>query len=226
MDLCKMGVGPLNIGALMDSLDHNTFVKHFLFGNNIVGPAGVRRIARFIQDHPDRIETWYLAGNCINGHIFPSLVDKLITSVADNIWLKRNPLTTTSAPHIVRLIGQSCHLHTLDLDQTELGNSGVASVFDILLAFPADKIEGENFTSLRHLYLNGNGIGLEGAASLSRFLQASTCRLESIFLSNNPIGDAGATALSLGLAHNGALKRLTLASTGLTSIGAIPLLKL
>ena len=127
MDLCKMGVGPLNIDALMNSLDNNTFVKHFLFGNNIVGPAGVRRITRFIQDHPDRIETWYLAGNCIDRDSFSSLVNNLIDSVADNVWLKRNPLATASAPHIARLIGQSSHLHTLDLDQTELGDRGVAA---------------------------------------------------------------------------------------------------
>ena len=55
LDLCKMVVGPLSINALMDSLDSNTFVQHFLLGNNIIGPAGARRITKFIQQHPDRM---------------------------------------------------------------------------------------------------------------------------------------------------------------------------
>ncbi|MCJ1331138.1 hypothetical protein MMC10_007825 [Thelotrema lepadinum] len=225
MDLCKMGVGPLNINALMDSLDNNTFIKHFLFGNNIIGPAGARRIARFIQDHPDRMDTWYLAGNCLNHASFLELVDSLINSVASNIWLKRNPLTAASAPHIARLIRRSRHLHTLDLDMTELGNDGVTSLFDALLAFQVDNTEVETPISLRHLYLNANGIGLEAAASISRFLRSPICGLESLYLSNNPIGDAGATVLSSGLVHNTTLKRLMLSSIGLTSAGAIPLLE-
>lgn len=33
LDLCKMVLGPLNINDLMDSLDGNTFIKHFLLGS-------------------------------------------------------------------------------------------------------------------------------------------------------------------------------------------------
>lgn len=49
MDLCKVVVGPPHIGALMDSLKSNTFVKHFLLGNNIIGPTGAKHIAHFVK---------------------------------------------------------------------------------------------------------------------------------------------------------------------------------
>jgi hypothetical protein len=50
IDLCKMVTGPRNIGDLMESLKPNAFSKHFLLGNNIVGPTGVEAIASFIEE--------------------------------------------------------------------------------------------------------------------------------------------------------------------------------
>ena len=44
--------------------------------------------------------------------------------------------------------------------------------------------------------------------------------MESVYLSANPVGDAGANALAEGLASNNSLLRLTLASCGLGSQGA------
>ena len=52
LDLCKMVTGPRNIGDLMDSLKTNSHSKHFLLGNNIIGPTGVEAIASFIEQHP------------------------------------------------------------------------------------------------------------------------------------------------------------------------------
>ncbi|KAM0704718.1 hypothetical protein Q7P35_007504 [Cladosporium inversicolor] len=58
IDLCKMVTGPCNIGDLMESLKTNEFSKHSLLGNNIIGPTGVEAIASFIEQFPNRIETW------------------------------------------------------------------------------------------------------------------------------------------------------------------------
>ena len=33
----------------MKSLESNTFIRHFLLGNNVVGPVGARAIADFVQ---------------------------------------------------------------------------------------------------------------------------------------------------------------------------------
>jgi len=59
MDLCKMTLGPQNIGALMQALRCNQHVEHFLLGNNITGRKGAEEIASFIKDRPDQIRTWY-----------------------------------------------------------------------------------------------------------------------------------------------------------------------
>ena len=88
----------------MTSLETNPFVRHFLLGNNLVGAAGAMRIAQFLSQHKS-IETWYLAGNCIDAKSFELLVDGFVCSPSiANIWLKRNPLGPGSVSSIHYLI--------------------------------------------------------------------------------------------------------------------------
>ncbi|KAM0717740.1 hypothetical protein Q7P37_007592 [Cladosporium fusiforme] len=210
IDLCKMVTGPRNIGDLMDSLKPNTFSKHFLLGNNIIGPTGAAAIASFIEEFPDRFETWYLAGNCIDAASFAWLVDSMVKSpIITNVWLKRNPLGPSSARHVFRLITQSPSLRTLDIDQTELGDEGVAELFSLLS-------DHDQALPLRHLYLNATGISKRACDQISRYLSLPSCALVSLFMSNNPIGYA-VTALAPGLILNQTLERLSLQSCGLSN---------
>jgi Ran GTPase-activating protein (RanGAP) involved in mRNA processing and transport len=220
MDLCKMALGPPNISTLMHSLRSNTFVRHFLLGNNIIGPAGAQAIADFVQESPDRIDTWYLAGNCIDGASFALLTDALVKSPAvTNIWLKRNPLGPESVDSLFRLITQTPNLRTLDLDQTELGDAGVAALFSRLAEYiPPTPL------SMRILYLSATGISTAACEAISMYLASPHCPITSLYMSSNPIGDAGAKALAKGLQNNKALQRLSLQSVGLTDEGATALI--
>ncbi|TPX18211.1 uncharacterized protein E0L32_002720 [Thyridium curvatum] len=218
MDLCKQVVGPDHIGRLMDSLRTNTFIKHFLLGNNIIGPVGAREIARFVDEFPDRMDTWYLAGNCIDGPSFSILTDSMVKSPAvTNMWFKRNPLGRGAAHDIFRLITRT-NLRTLDLDQTELGDQGVAELFT-LLAKHVPTNGGR--IPLQHIYLNGLGISVAGASAIGSFLASPHCQLQSLYMSCNPLGDDGAEALAgaMGKATSPSLARLCLQSTGLNSRG-------
>lgn len=220
MDLCKMALGPPNITRLMQSLRSNTFVRHFLLGNNIIGPVGARSIAQFVRDYPDRIDTWYLAGNCIDGDSFSPLADALVNSPAvTNLWLKRNPLGPQSVDALFRLITQTPNLRTLDLDQTELGDAAIAELFTRL---------AENVSTapspLRILYMSATGVSTAACEAIARYLASPKCQLSSLYLSNNPIGDLGAKALTHGLQKNKTLHRLSLQSIGLTDEGAAPLI--
>lgn len=209
VDLCKMVTGPRNIDDLMDSLKPNTFSKHFLLGNNIIGPIGAQAIADFIDEYPERFETWYLAGNCIDTASFTTLVNSMVKSTAiTNVWLKRNPLGPSAAADVVRLVTGTTHLRTLDLDQTELGDAGVAELFSSLASVTT-------LLAIRHIYLNATGIGENGCKAISRYLASPHCSLHSLYMSNNPVGDAGLVALAPGLQANKSLKRLSLQSCGL-----------
>ncbi|KAJ2904564.1 hypothetical protein MKZ38_007763 [Zalerion maritima] len=223
MDLCKMVVGPDHIENLMESLKLNEFVRHFLLGNNIIGPLGAKAIAAFIGECPDRMDTWYLAGNCIDGPSFRMLVDALILSPAvTNVWLKRNPLKPGAVGDVYRLITETPNLRTLDLDQTELGDIGITQLFSKLAAFKRDD-GGE--LPLKHLYLNGLGISTDGAEAVGRFFSSETCGVTSIYLSHNPIGDTGAIALGKYLGKASALERLCMQSVGISSAGASAIFK-
>ncbi|RFU77771.1 hypothetical protein TARUN_4483 [Trichoderma arundinaceum] len=224
MDLCKMVVGPDHIGRLMHSLRTNIHVRHFLLGNNIIGPAGVEAISQFINDFPDRMDTWYLAGNCIQGgESFKMLVDALVKSPAvSNVWLKRNPLGPGAAEDVYRLITETKNLQTLDLDQTELGDRGVTDLFTRLAAYSAP--DGGKLP-LRQIYLNGLGISTEGAAAIGKFLASSHSGVTSIYMSCNPLGDEGAQVLASALPKAPYLARLFLQSVGVSTQGAMALCK-
>ncbi|KAM0262431.1 hypothetical protein ACHAQJ_001682 [Trichoderma viride] len=224
MDLCKMVVGPDHIERLMESLRTNTHVRHFLLGNNIIGPIGVGAITRFINEFPDRMDTWYLAGNCIQGgESFKMLVDALVKSPAvSNVWLKRNPLGPGAAEDVYRLITETKNLQTLDLDQTELGNHGVADLFTRLAAYSTS--DG-NKLPLRQIYMNGLGISTEGAAAIGKFLASPYSGVTSIYMSCNPLGDEGAQALAAALPKAPYLARLFVQSVGVSTQGAMALCK-
>jgi len=219
MDLCKMVLGPTNIGELIESLKTNSFITHFLLGNNIIGPYGANCIANFLMEFPNRMDTWYLAGNCIDTASFKILVNEWVKSTSvTNIWLKRNPLMPAAADDLFRLITQTSNLRTLDLDQTELGDVGVAELFGKLAQHVPKKP-----LALRHIYLNAVGIGQKGATAIADFLASPHCTLDAIYGTNNPLGNNGASALAAGLKKNKSLTRLTLGSTGMGDDGAIAL---
>ena len=199
----------------MKSLSTNTSVHHFLLGNNLIGHVGTNAIATFSQNHPDRIETWYLAGNCIDGPSMTQLTNAWVGSrVITNIWLKRNPLGPKASPDLYRLITQIPNLRTLDLDQTELGDTGVATLFSLLIESALDSLP------LRNIYLNGTGISTAACKAIARFAASADCTLESLYLGMNPIGDEGAIALSDGLRQNTSLKRFITDSCGINTQGA------
>jgi NLR family CARD domain-containing protein 3 len=216
MDLCKMVLGPPNITDLLQSLKGNRFVKHFLLGNNIIGPTGALAIADFIKEYPDRIDTWYLAGNCVDAESFAELVDAMILSTAvTNIWLKRNPLGPSAAKSLHRLITQTPNLRTLDLDQTALGDTGASELFSLLASGSPPP--------LKILYTSGNGLSTNAAMHVGQYLQHPQCQLHSLYLANNPLGNAGVTMLALGLASNTSVTRLCLRSVGMGDAGAAKL---
>lgn len=221
MDLCKMVLGPTNIGNLVDSLKSNTFITHFLLGNNIIGSQGAKHIAEFCNEFPNRMETWYLAGNCIDSASLKLLVDQWVKSTSiTNIWLKRNPLLSSAADDLFKLVTQTPNLRTLDLDQTELGDVGVARLFELLAQHTTNQQ-----LPLRHIYLNANGINVQAATAVAKFLASTHCALESLYLGNNPMGNSATIALADGLKENKSLKRLMLASVGMSDDGAIALFK-
>lgn len=105
------------------------------------------------------------------------------------------------------------NLRTLDLDQTELSDEGVARIFLKLSSC-------DHNLPLRNIYLNATGISTSACKAIASYLSSPHCKLQSLYMSCNPVGDAGAIALAEGLAGNTSLLRLSTTSCGLKSTGA------
>ena len=115
---------------------------------------------------------------------------------------------------------ESYRLRTLDLDQTVLGNNGVQRLFAWLAAhgtasrhplreygttpdFAELGLGYKKHITLRNIYLNAVGIGEAACKVIAEYLMWPGC--PSLCLSNNPLGDAGATNNARGLAVNKSL---------------------
>ena len=215
LDLYKTGIGA-HVEPLMQSLRSDTSVRHIQLGSNALGRPGCVAIARYLEDVPGRIETWYLGGNDIDADGF-SLISRAIvkSKSVSSLYLKGNPLGPESVPGLCRLITEMENLRILDLDETRLGDEGVALLFETLVG-------ATGTIPLEALYLSGNGMSTRAAEALSKLLSQTQCahNLHSIYLSYNPLGDLGAKALSQALQSATQLRRLTLQSVGLGTEGA------
>ena len=140
------------------------------------------------------------------------------------------------------LITESYRLRTLDLDQTELGNDAVQRLFTWLAAhgtasrhplreygttpdFAELGLSDKTHITLRNIYLNAVGIGEAACKAIAEYLMWPGCPIESLYLSNNPLGNAGAINIARGLAVNKSLLRVSLASCGINTDGARAILE-
>ncbi|WP_437906176.1 aldo/keto reductase [Sorangium sp. So ce327] len=227
MDLCKQVVGPAHIAALCEAVERPFSaahaprwgrVRHFLLGNNIAcqgaGDEGARAFARLMSNPEVTIETWYLAGNCIDAEDMGIIAQALEDNRhARALWLKRNPLGAGGAAHLGRLLAKNSTLSLLDVHNTGLFDEGIEALAD---AFEA----AGGVLHLRHLYAAANAFSPRSIAALRRLFSRQLpepSSLVSLSLSLNRLGNPGCDAF-VDLLETGALarlERLDLGSIGL-----------
>lgn len=221
MDMCKQVVADRHIGALVDSVQHNANVQHFLLGNNIVGDAGAAHIARLVSNPQTgaSLQTLYLAGNCIGTSGSAALADALRhNSIVKSLWLKRNPLHLEGVQLLASMLETNASLETLDLANTGLFDEGIAVLFASL----------RKNATLRTLYIDANGITPAGArhiASYFEFLKSEgRVGLTGLFASINRLGDEGAKLIAESVKGYEHLVRLELSSNRIQNAGLTALL--
>lgn len=214
MDLCKQVVGPTWISQLMKSLKYNDKVTHFLLGNNIIGEEGGRAIREFLlTPHIPKIETWYIAGNNLNAQAISDIVDGLESDPhMVSLWLKRNPIKSEGMVHIERLLKSNQKIKVLDLHNTAVLDAGIPYIVSGLKAN----------TSLRHLYLDANGLTeacVDELVGYFEYLIENNIKgVTSLWLDMNKLFDSGVSKLVKTLGKYQYLKRIVLGSNGLTDI--------
>ena len=215
MDLCKQVVGPPHIGKLMQSLKNNTHIEHFLLGNNIIGLNGAKAINEFLlNEHAPKIKTWYLAGNEIDSASAQLLYEALKDdTICEALWLKRNPIKPLGAVYIAKLLESNNHIKILDLCNTGILDEGINYIFQALY----------KNTTLKHLYLDADGITIEGAKCIAKYfdylVENNKKGLTSLWVDINKLDDTGVILIAQSLKNYKYLKRFVAGSNMISDVG-------
>jgi len=212
LDMCKQVVGPDSIKQLCDATNMSKIVKHFLLGNNIAfetpKPENFEALQNVMSNNSLGIETWYLAGNCINEECCKYILEGLRNNtVATALWLKRNPIML-GAKYLNELLRVNSTLRLIDLHNCGLGNKGLELLFE-------NSIE---FKKLTNIYLDANAI--EDVTPMLQWLSGGT--VESLYLSINRLGDNNIIKIMEALSKNPnrcLTKRLCFSSTHIDNQG-------
>ena len=216
MDLCKQVVGPSWIEPLMDSIKNNSHIKHFLLGNNIIDTKGACAIANFIVTaHEPKIETWYIAGNCIDNEGIKLIAKSLQTDTdTKTLWLKRNPLNPEGIKYLGEMLKFNKSIECIDLHNTNVSDEGMQYLCEGLL---------EN-TTVKRLYLDANNITVDGIRHLySYFINMASSEkvgIQSLWIGMNRLEDEGALLLAEAFKEYKHMERVCMNSNRITSIGA------
>jgi Ran GTPase-activating protein (RanGAP) involved in mRNA processing and transport len=221
IDMCKQVVGSDWISELIDSIEGNANVEHFLLGNNIVGDRGAAKIAALIQSESSpAIKTYYLAGNCFTAKGAAKLSNALQQNhLVESVWLKRNPLKIEGVRQIAKMLEVNQSLQTLDLVNVGMLDGGTKILFESL----------KKNKSLRTLYIDANGITVEGARYIADYFeylkQNEQIGLTGLFMAINRLGDRGVKILAEAISSYPHLKRLDVSSNRIQNSGLAVLLE-
>lgn len=95
-------------------------------------------------------------------------------------------------------------LTTLDLDNCGILDEGI------------EILSQARGCSIKHLYMDANGITETGAVHLAKFIDAHVSVLKSLYVSINRFGDEGAVAICEAVRGSKKLKRLSMSSNRIT----------
>jgi Ran GTPase-activating protein (RanGAP) involved in mRNA processing and transport len=206
IDLCKQSIGPLGARRVVDVLrrrDDTGTDTSLLLGTNAIGDEGASAVSDLVREH--KLGVIYLGCNKITATGTQALSEALESDdVAHALWLERNPIGPEGARALARMLTANRQLETLDLMNTALGDEGIEHLCEVL---------GRENTTLRHLYVGGNGIGPRGAQALADMLPRHP-GLRSLSLAVNHLGDEGVATLTPAVLAS-SLEDLSLASNGI-----------
>ncbi len=208
VDLCKQGVGPVQVARVVQTAVASPHATHLLLGTNALGTPGARELAGALTPG-HRISTVYLGCNRIDADGAAALADRLADDDGVRaLWLKRNPIGDAGVAHLAAALASNTTLRTLDLVNTGLTVTGLAVLADALAARPP---------VMQRLFLGGNALRADAVPTLVRLVRDGGVR--ELYLAVNQLGDDGAAVLADGVAGYG--MTLGLGGNGITDMGPL-----
>ncbi|CAJ0590527.1 unnamed protein product [Cylicocyclus nassatus] len=137
-------------------------------------------------------------------------------TVLKELYLGENSIQSADGAHLYQLILNNFTLQMIDLRNNQLGDAGVAKMFEALR-----NPEVIKKSSLTAIVLWNNKISAAGMESIAAAL-CENPHLETLNIGSNPLGETGVQRLRPALGANGSnLRRLGLQNTQMTCQSAI-----
>lgn len=210
VDLCKQGVGPAQVGRVVQTAVRSAHPVHLLLGTNGLGAEGAKAVADALTPG-HRVQTVYLGCNRIDATGVQALADRIADDQGVRaLWLKRNPIGDDGVARLCAALIDNTALRTLDLVNTGLSVDGLRLLATTLAA---------RETKLERLFLGGNGLGQAAVPALVEIVTRGGVR--ELYLAANHLGDTGTVAL--GEAAADYPMTLGLGGNGITAAGAVRL---
>jgi Ran GTPase-activating protein (RanGAP) involved in mRNA processing and transport len=230
LDLCKQVIGPRGIDSLIKSLalDHDATVgqhrvQHLLLGNNICGDGLGQGVADLINRKQSGLKTWYIAGNRLTALGISPVCKALVGDTqVEQLWLKRNPLGPGGCYALSTMLRSNAHLVVLDLTNTAIMHEGAVVILSSLgyRNNSQPEVPNEVNNTLRHLYLDSNGLQIETAKAIADYLSTGQNRLITLSVACNRFGNEGTKHIAAAMQKDSSVQRLVLASVGMGEEGA------
>lgn len=189
VDLCKQGIGPVEVQRVAQTAVRSPHAAHLLLGTNGLGAAGAAAVAEVLTPG-HRIRTVYLGCNRIDADGVAALADRVATDrTVRALWLKRNPLGDAGLARLSLALKENSAVRTLDLDNTGIALPGLEALADALAERPV---------KLERLFLGGNGLRPDAVPALIRIVRDGGVR--ELYLAANQLCDDGTAALAAAAA--------------------------
>jgi hypothetical protein len=189
VDLCKQGIGPVEVARVMQTAVGSPHAVHLLLGTNGLGADGARAVADALTPGHG-IHTVYLGCNRIDADGASALAARIaVDDGVKALWLKRNPIGDAGVARLCAALADNSSLRTLDLVNTGLTRIGLAVLAETLSA---------RTVGMERLFLGGNGLGPDAVPALTRLVREGGVR--ELYLAVNHLGDEGVAALAAELA--------------------------
>ena len=201
-----------SVASIITGLSHNSSLTILDISNSHFTMANVDSLASVLKDRTSELKLKML--NLQDCHISSEDAMELVAGLGKNttltnLNLSHNPI----GEHVKGVTAVAKLLEVHSLTQLVLRDCHISGQGARELAAALCKN-----STLKHLNLNVNPIGVEGASSISDMLQHNTS-LEVLHLRNESVGEEGVHQLINSLKHNQTLRELYLPKTYKTENG-------
>ena len=192
----------------MKSIADNVLCKRLIFNDCNIGPEGAMHLAHSILLKPV-LRVFNLANNCIDSISIIALAEGLSYCCGlKGLFLMHNDVGHNGAVALAQCLQHCPNLRNLNLASCNLGGDGIVRLAE----------QFHSWTSMKYLSLSDNELGSQ-MSIISGGIQQLEC-LQKLYLSNNSIDNAAATALAEGIQRCSLLHTLIVSKSLIGSGGA------